>query len=199
MANPNNPTFNRIPENVKPNDEGKMFIAYIEADGTRPDYIRFDQVTATSLGQETSFTPRPDSTGRPYTFNQTVSASVWTFDIMARDEKVRQAFQQTGTQSLHNKRYSMVYVGAQLVDSSGVTKYEVWVAAAGRFNLAYTYEIGGEGMFTGIEFHLEYNACANIDIPLPSTLTGDCEGWTLTTTADQTVAAGEYYYTADLA
>jgi len=164
-------------------------------------FVRWEATKATSITQEEEEFSEIDDSGQRVVFDTTVTGVMVEGSLLTRDQKVREQFAGPGgsaDQSFRDKYFAVVIVGAAVDNGSGTTVNEVWAFPKVRFSQAFQYEIGGEGKFNYKFVALKNDTGAAISFPLPSGMTG-ANGWDLTTTGTVSVAADEFFYTADLA
>jgi hypothetical protein len=197
------PTFLRkIEDNTKKFVHSqRMYIALRSGDTFPNEYVRFDATKGTKITQSPSEYSEIDDSGRKVVVNPSIESVTCEGMILPRDENVRKMFMSSDAQTVKDKFYSVVILGAKLKTSANATVTEMWVFPKVRFTQAFDYEIGGEAKFA-FKFEALANDTGNTigSIPLPTTLTGtgSTGGWDLAT-GTQTITWGinEFFYTED--
>lgn len=164
-------------------------------------YIRWEATKSTTITQEEEEFGEIDDSGQRVVFDTTITGVMVEGQILTRGADVRNQYVGSGgsaDQSFKDKHFAVVIVGAALDNGSGTTVNEVWAFPKVRFSQAFQYEIGGEGKFNYKFVALKNDTGAAVSQPLPSGMTG-ANGWDLTTTGTVSVAADEFFYTADVA
>jgi len=175
-----------------------MFISQVDTAGAYDTYVRVDPTRDTKITQSVEEYIEKDDSGQQVVYDETIAGVTGEGVFLPRDEKIRQMFRGQSTQTVKDKTFCLVYVGAQLTATGGTSTNEVWVFPRVRFTRAFDYAIGGEGKYPYKFVALKNDTASTLSVPLPSGLTGT-GGWDLTTTGTVSVEADEYYYTADIA
>lgn len=141
--------------------------------------------------EEEAYDPVNDA-GRAVPGSGVVKAVKIEAKFLSSDEKVRQLFTGTGDQSVKGKYYGITTLLADYIDNAGTTKTGYYTFYKARIVQAGTFAVGTNEhgyMFTAICYANE--TCAAYTATLP---TGACFK---PTAVSASIAAGEYYATAD--
>lgn len=158
-------------------------------------YVRLDSKKESKITQGVEEYEEKDDSNGTVVFDDTISSVTIEGTFLSRDEKIRQLYMETGTQSMKDRYFALVLCGASLVTSAGVAKVETWTFPKVRLARAFDYGIGGEGKYSFKFVALKNDTGAALTVALP---TGDAAFTGDITTSSQSVGIDEFYVTADL-
>ena len=185
------PAFNRKSTNIAGFTSGVIAWSELDSSDVPTTWQQFEVAQGLTIDQAVDEIEERDDANDVVAFDDPTSGVTISGTIMARDEKVRQLYQETGTQSVKGKNYAIAIVGHTNLTS----KEEVWAFYKARFSRAFSYGAGTNSAKFGYKF-----------VTIPNK-TGVAASWALPTggywtgvsaTGTATFANTERYYTADL-
>jgi hypothetical protein len=183
------PSFNRSAATIGGYTSGVIAISELDSSDVPTTWEQFEFTRGLKISLNVDAIEERDDGNFVVAFDDPTSGVTVSGDILSRDEKVRQMYQETGTQSVKGKYYAVAIAGYPK------TK-EVWAFYKARFERSTEYAAGTA------DAKYQYKL-----VCMPNT-TGVSAAWALPTggywtgvsaTGTASFAATEYYYTEDLA
>jgi len=190
-------SFNRNTKAIKGFASGVMLLSEVDTNGNLTGaFTQLDYTKSWTMTQEVDEFPEIDDSGAEVTNEESIKSIMVEGQFLSRDEKIRQMFMQTGTQSVKGKTYAIHFLGATYTDTSGASKIEHYFFPRVKFTQAIPGYAGGTGDAKFAYKFKAFKAETAVAYAAPTGL-----AWTGKTSKTGTItcAAGEWYDTTDLA
>lgn len=166
-----------------------IFLGALDTNHAVTAWTLLDYMADTKITQEVTEKEFTDDSGAVIGRDEVVKSVKIEASWLCTDEKIRQLFAGTGTQSVAGTKFALCMLDAQYDGKQGY-----WVFYEIKIHRAFEMNLGGEDR--GLKFMataFPNTTCASATVTLPSGVT--C--WNMSTVTSAAIPADEWFYTAD--